>query len=492
MTYRSLNYELVSLSFFKVSCEALGVPRPTIRWFKDGQEIRDSVLPTRMGDRTGKSSLELRVMGTADNGIYTCLAENRLGSVTHNYTLTVKQMPGSLQHAIVMEAGPGNRTVFEGDEARLRCKVKSVAQPHIKWLKKLDNNNDMINKNFINNYDQKVVSVRNSDMGNEQFRVMNSSPDMRINEGVYLNELILSKTSKEDNGMYICFVTNSGFGALTYKATYLKVLPRLPTKTHDISISSSSRPAASPDNVLLYIIISIIVVTFTTGMIIVICLIKRNQTLPKNSNPQSNNNHNIRGVDEDLIQQRPFLLAGELKQHDLSHGPASLPHLGQTSSLFTTSTPSYNMGQWSRTVYPIMNSGNGRVCKNNGSVGSSTHYENPHSTPNTLLSPSSNQYEVPYSHLRNPVAPSFAGAKSSSGTSNASLNPLLQSQQKYPFVGSTFRYPPVGGPVVNGQQPQTTRQPQPSQSAEDFQSQTAEMFPFRNYQYFPYLKGFEA
>jgi hypothetical protein len=127
------------LLFFtiQVTCEALGSPRPTLQWLKDGYPIRDSVLPrpssssdqqspssTFQSASSGVSTVELQVLGTADDGIYTCRAGNDVGVRDHNYTLTVTNDDGSAAsklHAIVTEAGPENGTdVRVGDAAVMR------------------------------------------------------------------------------------------------------------------------------------------------------------------------------------------------------------------------------------------------------------------------------------------------------------------------------------------------------------------------------------
>ena len=43
---------------------------------------------------------------------------------------------------------------------------------------------------------------------------------------IYLNKLVIKKATLDDAGMYICFVTNSGFGDLTYKSMTLRVQNR--------------------------------------------------------------------------------------------------------------------------------------------------------------------------------------------------------------------------------------------------------------------------
>lgn len=114
---------------FKISCEALGSPQPEIFWFKNNLHIDDNVHYQR-----GKSTVEIEVMGMADSGIYTCRARNLIGEKTLNFTLEVEH---TAPHAVVTEATQTNTNVYVGEEATLQCKVKSIPEPIIKWLKKL-------------------------------------------------------------------------------------------------------------------------------------------------------------------------------------------------------------------------------------------------------------------------------------------------------------------------------------------------------------------
>lgn len=191
---------------FKVSCEALGSPKPDIFWFKDGQHIDEAV-----HSRHGKSTVEFSILGTADAGVYTCRARNLIGEVTQNYTLEVRQPVGAI-HAIVTEAGPADTKVVAGDAATLQCKVKSLAPPHIKWLKRLD-------KHELSVETEKVLKV-----GPERYLELEAEQDIVTGIGEYLNKLVIKEASVEDSGMYICFVTNSGFGAFTYKSMHLTVI----------------------------------------------------------------------------------------------------------------------------------------------------------------------------------------------------------------------------------------------------------------------------
>ena len=141
---------------FKVSCEALGSPQPEIFWFKDGQHIDESVHYQR-----GKSTVEFSVLGTADSGVYSCRARNLIGQQTTNFTLEVRPTVGTT-HAIVTEAGPANTTVSVGETATLQCRVKSLAPPHIKWLKRLEAE-DAAGNNYWRLFDMATIrSIRDT------------------------------------------------------------------------------------------------------------------------------------------------------------------------------------------------------------------------------------------------------------------------------------------------------------------------------------------
>ena len=187
---------------FKVSCEALGSPQPEIFWFKDGQHIDNNVHYQR-----GKSTLEFNIMGTADSGTYMCKISNLFGDKTLNFSLNVDQT--GAPSAIVTEAGPKNKTVLEGQEATLHCKVKAIdQQPQIKWLKKLE--------------PSELDDLNTLKVGQERYRILDTNNYIQMGDE-YLNRLVIDQAAIEDSGLYICFVTNSGFNPLTYKSMFLKV-----------------------------------------------------------------------------------------------------------------------------------------------------------------------------------------------------------------------------------------------------------------------------
>lgn len=100
----------------------------------------------------------------SDRGNYTCVVQNKYGSISHTYQLDVLGQwghprggfggPGSRvsnacglssaersPHRPILQAGlPANQTVVVGSNVEFHCKVYSDAQPHIQWLKHIEVN----------------------------------------------------------------------------------------------------------------------------------------------------------------------------------------------------------------------------------------------------------------------------------------------------------------------------------------------------------------
>jgi hypothetical protein len=64
-----------------VECVSSGIPRPRVRWFKDGEPLDDSdVFSLQMSD----GSLSIRAATLDDAGDYECRVENIHGSAIRN------------------------------------------------------------------------------------------------------------------------------------------------------------------------------------------------------------------------------------------------------------------------------------------------------------------------------------------------------------------------------------------------------------------------
>ncbi|XP_033843816.1 fibroblast growth factor receptor 3 isoform X5 [Periophthalmus magnuspinnatus] len=122
----------------KFRCAAAGNPMPTIHWLKNGQVFKGE---QRMGGiklRHQQWSLVMESAVPSDRGNYTCVVQNKYGTITHTYQLDVLERS---PHRPILQAGlPANQTVVVGSDVEFHCKVYSDAQPHIQWLKHIEVN----------------------------------------------------------------------------------------------------------------------------------------------------------------------------------------------------------------------------------------------------------------------------------------------------------------------------------------------------------------
>ncbi|KAK1791061.1 hypothetical protein P4O66_002103 [Electrophorus voltai] len=122
----------------KFRCAADGKPTPMLHWLKNGRPFRQE---DRMGGykvRLQHWTLIMESVVPSDKGNYTCVVENKYGSINHTYTLDVVERS---PHRPILQAGlPANATVHVGEDARFVCKVYSDAQPHIQWLHHITKN----------------------------------------------------------------------------------------------------------------------------------------------------------------------------------------------------------------------------------------------------------------------------------------------------------------------------------------------------------------
>ena len=189
---RSVGSELV------LQCSVSGYPAPSIQWYKDDQ------LYQSQGEQ-----LVIRSLQTRDSGAFSCVARNMIGTSALTFTLNVRAGAGLAAPEPNM-MGPANISVEQGDTARLDCRVNTRTKPNIKWLKKLESG-DLRRSEVIN-------------VGSDYYRLIESS-SLVVNTptGDYLSQLVVEKAGREDEGMYICFVTSFN-GGFNFKPSYLTVV----------------------------------------------------------------------------------------------------------------------------------------------------------------------------------------------------------------------------------------------------------------------------
>ncbi|XP_058860464.1 fibroblast growth factor receptor 3-like isoform X7 [Acipenser ruthenus] len=119
-------------------CQAAGNPIPAIHWLKNGKEFRGEHRIGGIKLRHQQWSLVMESVVPSDRGNYTCIVENKHGSLSHTYQLDVLERS---PHRPILQAGlPANQSVVLGSNVEFHCKVYSDAQPHIQWLKHIEVN----------------------------------------------------------------------------------------------------------------------------------------------------------------------------------------------------------------------------------------------------------------------------------------------------------------------------------------------------------------
>ncbi|XP_053476556.1 fibroblast growth factor receptor 2 isoform X1 [Ictalurus furcatus] len=186
----------------KFRCAAVGNPIPTLHWLKNGRPFRPE---DRMGGyrvRHQHWTLIMESVVPSDKGNYTCVVENKYGSINHTYTLDVVERS---PHRPILQAGlPANATVHVGEEARFVCKVYSDAQPHIQWLHHIMKNGSRYAPN-----------------GDPYVRVLKTAGVNTTDKEIEV--LFLSNVTFEDAGEYTCLAGNSI--GISYHSAWLTVLP---------------------------------------------------------------------------------------------------------------------------------------------------------------------------------------------------------------------------------------------------------------------------
>uniref|UniRef100_A0A8C2HI28 Fibroblast growth factor receptor n=1 Tax=Cyprinus carpio TaxID=7962 RepID=A0A8C2HI28_CYPCA len=184
----------------KFRCPATGSPLPTIRWLKNGREFRGEHRIGGIKLRHQHWSLVMESVVPSDRGNYSCVLENKYGSIAHTYLLDVLERS---PHRPILQAGlPKNITAVVGGDAQFLCKVYSDAQPHIQWLKHIEMNGSRYGPDGIPYV--KIV------------KVFSNKQALRI-EVLYLTDITM-----EDAGEYTCLAGNSiGF---SHQSAWLTVL----------------------------------------------------------------------------------------------------------------------------------------------------------------------------------------------------------------------------------------------------------------------------
>ncbi|XP_030580698.1 fibroblast growth factor receptor 1-A-like isoform X2 [Archocentrus centrarchus] len=126
----------------KFRCQAGGNPVPSLRWYKNGKELRKDQRIGGYKIRDHMWTLIMESVVPSDKGNYTCVVENEYGSLRHTYQLDVVERS---PHRPILQAGlPANQTAVVGSDVEFVCRVFSDPQPHIRWIKHMTVNGSRV------------------------------------------------------------------------------------------------------------------------------------------------------------------------------------------------------------------------------------------------------------------------------------------------------------------------------------------------------------
>ncbi|CAJ0941648.1 unnamed protein product [Ranitomeya imitator] len=179
-------FAVPAASTVRFRCAAAGKPHPNIYWLKNGKEFRGEHRIGGIKLRHQQWSLVMESVVPSDKGNYTCVVENKYGTIRQTFQLDVLERSS---HRPILQAGlPANKTVVVGSDVEFHCKVYSDAQPHIQWLKHVE-----INGSKYGQDGDPYVSILKTWISND------SEADVVLN---------LCNVTSKDEGEYICRANN--------------------------------------------------------------------------------------------------------------------------------------------------------------------------------------------------------------------------------------------------------------------------------------------
>ncbi|XP_041041708.1 fibroblast growth factor receptor 3 isoform X4 [Carcharodon carcharias] len=236
-------------------CPAAGNPTPTIHWLKNGKEFKGEHRIGGIKLRHQQWSLVMESVVPSDRGNYTCVVENKYGSITHTYQLDVLERS---PHRPILQAGlPANQSVVVGSDVEFHCKVFSDAQPHIQWLKH--------------------VEVNGSKLGPDGAPYVMVLKSWISNTAEADAKLILYNVTEQDEGEYLCRATN--FVGMAEKLHWLYV--NKPKPAEDLVKEDDSGSVYA--DVLIYVTGCVLIIL--TVIIVIMCRMRTSSKKTLNPPP---------------------------------------------------------------------------------------------------------------------------------------------------------------------------------------------------------------
>ncbi|XP_013869571.1 roundabout homolog 2 isoform X4 [Austrofundulus limnaeus] len=169
---RPINQVVLEEEMVEFRCQVQGDPQPNVRWRKDDIDVPRG----RYEIKYDKDDYILRVKKASinDEGMFTCVAENRVGKLEASASLTVRARPVAPPQFVIR---PRDQIVSQGRTATFPCEAKGNPQPAVFWQKEGSQN---------------LLFPNQPQQPNSRFSVSPSG------------ELTISSVQRSDAGYYIC------------------------------------------------------------------------------------------------------------------------------------------------------------------------------------------------------------------------------------------------------------------------------------------------
>jgi len=194
-----------------LQCKVYGIPAPDVRWTKDGEAVNIADQRISVSFTGNTSSLKIISVVQADQGLYSCVANNSLNTVT--------SYPGTLAVHFVPEVritGAKEQFVIKGRQILLTCQCNALPPvSEVQWEK----GGTVIARNTI-------VEINDSRVDIPFF-----------NESQV--KLSINATTPQDAGNYTCLVINDVGNSSDTTSVVIQVEPNPPVNV--VVVSKSSR-----------------------------------------------------------------------------------------------------------------------------------------------------------------------------------------------------------------------------------------------------------